>query len=431
MRTIIWNEISEAERRQALNRPASNKVAELHEIVTTIIGEVRERGDDAVRDFAKALDGFEGDDFQVPASEIAAASQQTDMRLRDAMVRAIANLTGFHEAQLPRDIRLETMPGVTCELLWRPLERVGFYVPGGTAPLFSSVLMQAVPARLAGCPERILCTPPQRDGKVHPAILAAASLCGIEKVYAVGGAQAIAAMAYGTATIPKVDKISGPGNAFVTLAKQMVAQDPAGSAIDLPAGPSEVMVVADAAARSDWVAADLLAQAEHGADAQALLVTTSAAIATSVQNEISTQTARLPRRAIVETSLGCGAIIVVPDMETAIGIANCYAPEHLILHEADAELWLPKIRHAGSIFLGGHSPETAGDYASGTNHVLPTAGFARAYGGVTVFTFLKSMTVQKLAPGGLRRLGPTLVAMAEAEGLQAHANAVSIRLEAI
>lgn len=431
MRTIVWNEISEAERRQALKRPAGNNNADPHETVAAIVREVKERGDEAVRNFARAHDGFEGDDFQVSVSEIAAAPEQIDVRLCDAMARAIANLAAFHEAQLPRDIRVETMPGVTCELLWRPVERVGFYVPGGTAPLFSSVLMQAIPARLAGCPERILCTPPQSDGKVHPATLAAASLCGIEKVFAVGGAQAIAAMAYGTATIPKVDKISGPGNAFVTLAKQIVAQDPAGAAIDLPAGPSEVMVVADGAARPEWVAADLLAQAEHGADAQALFVTTSAALAASVCEEIRRQTVYLPRRAIVETSLGCGAITIVPDMETAIEIANCYAPEHLILHNDDAESWVPKIRHAGAIFLGDHSPETAGDYGSGANHVLPTGGFARAYGGITVFSFLKNMTVQKLLPEGLRRLGPTLVAMAEAEGLQAHANAVSIRLGAI
>jgi histidinol dehydrogenase len=430
MRTIIWNEISEAERRQVLKRPGRGNDPDLRERVAVILSKVKARGDDAVRDFARALDGFEGADFRVPVSEIAAAPEQIDERLRQAMERAIANLTAFHTAQLPRDIRVETMPGVICELHWRPIERVGFYVPGGTAPLFSSLLMQAVPARLAGCLHRILCTPPQRNGRVHPAILAAAHLCGIEEVFAIGGAQAIAAMAYGTSTVPKVDKISGPGNAFVTLAKQMVAQDPLGAAIDLPAGPSEVMVVADGSTRPDWITADLLAQAEHGADAQALLVTTSAALAASVQREICAQTAGLPRRAIVETSLGGGSIIVVPDMETAIGIVNRYAPEHLILHDNDAENWLPQILHAGSVFLGGYSPETAGDYASGANHVLPTAGFARAYGGITVFSFLKSMTVQKLNPEGLQRLGPTLVAMAEAEGLQAHAKAVCIRLGA-
>jgi histidinol dehydrogenase len=431
MRTTVWSEVSEAERRRVLKRPARSDVTDLRESVAVILREVKERGDDAVREFARALDGFEGTDFRVPLSEIAAAPEQIDERLREAMGRAIANLTAFHMAQLPRDVRVETMPGVICELHWRPLERVGFYVPGGTAPLFSSLLMQANPARLAGCPQRILCTPPRRNGKVHPAILAAAHLCGIEEVFAIGGAQAIAAMAYGTLTIPKVDKISGPGNAFVTWAKQMVAQDPLGAAIDLPAGPSEVMVVADDSTRPDWIAADLLAQAEHGIDAQALLVTTSASLAASVQRDICAQTTRLPRRAIVEKSLDSGSVIIVPDMETAIEIVNRYAPEHLILHDNDAEYWLPQIRHAGSIFLGGYSPETAGDYASGANHVLPTAGFARAYGGITVFSFLKSMTVQKLNPEGLQRLGSALVAMAEAEGLQAHANAVSIRLEAV
>jgi histidinol dehydrogenase len=430
MRTILWNEISEAERLRVLNRPARGNDADIRESVAVILREVKERGDDAIRDFAKALDGFKGTDFRVPASEIAVAPEQIEGRLRDAMERAIANLTNFHAAQLPADVRVETMPGVVCELRWRPLERVGFYVPGGTAPLFSSLLMQAVPASLAGCRQRILCTPPQRNGKVHPAILAAAHLCGIENIYAIGGAQAIAAMAYGTATIPKVDKISGPGNAFVTLAKQIVAQDPLGAAIDLPAGPSEVMVVANDSARPDWVAADLLAQAEHGDDAQALLVTTGSTLAASVQREIRVQAAALPRRAIADRSLASGAIIVAADMNMAIEIVNGYAPEHLILLDEDAEQWLPLIRHAGSIFLGSYSPETAGDYASGTNHVLPTAGFARAYGGITVFSFLKSMTVQKLNPEGLRRLGPALVAMAEAEGLHAHANAVTIRLGA-
>jgi histidinol dehydrogenase len=430
MKTIVWSELSQTEQRQVLKRPVREDDAELRERVAVILREVKGRGDDAVREFARMLDGFEGADFLVPPSEIAAAAEQMDGRLREAIDCAIANLTAFHEAQLPRDVRVETMPGIICELRWRPLESVGFYVPGGTAPLFSSLLMQAVPARLAGCPQILLCTPPQRNGKVHPTILAAAHLCGIDRVFAIGGAQAIAAMAYGAATIPKVDKISGPGNAFVTLAKQMVAQDPLGAAIDLPAGPSEVMVVANDTARADWVAADLLAQAEHGADAQALLVTTSAILAASVHRELRAQTHRLPRRPIVEKSLDNGSIIVVSDMEAAIGIANRYAPEHLILHDDDAENWLPQIRHAGSIFLGGNSLETAGDYASGTNHVLPTAGFARAYGGLNVLSFLKSMTVQTLTAAGLRRLAPTLVAMAEAEGLQAHANAVSIRLAA-
>jgi len=429
MRTIIWNEISEAERLQALKRPVRNDETVRRDRVASIIRDVKER-DDAVRDYSRTFDGFEGGDFRVPISEIAAAPMRIDAQLRDALESAIANLTAFHEAQLPEDIRVETMPGVVCELYWRPLESVGFYVPGGTAPLFSSLLMQAIPARLAGCPYSVLCTPPQRDGKIHPAILAAAGLCGVANIFAVGGAQSIAAMAYGTATIPKVDKISGPGNAFVTLAKQLVAQDPYGAAIDLPAGPSEVMVAAGNSGRPDWIAADLLAQAEHGEDAQALLVTTSESLAASVQREVCAQAARLPRRAIVEKSLAGARILVVPDMQAAIGVVNRYAPEHLILHDDDAETWLPQIRHAGSIFLGRWSPETAGDYASGTNHVLPTAGFARAHGGLSVFSFLKSMTVQRLNPEGLQRLGPSLVAMAEAEGLRAHADAVTIRMDA-
>ena len=295
--------------------------------------------------------------------------------------------------------------------------------------MFSSVLMQAIPARLAGCRRRILCTPPRRDGRVHPAILFAAELCGITDIFAVGGAQAIAAMAYGTESIPKVDKISGPGNAYVTLAKQRVAQDPAGAAIDLPAGPSEVMVIADESARADWIAADLLAQAEHDADAQVVLVTTSADLAARVENEIQKQCQSLVRRTIVETSLASSRIIIVSEIGAAIGIANLYAPEHLILHAPDAVRRLSDIRHAGSVFLGAHTPESAGDYASGINHILPTGGHARAFGGVTVRSFMKSMTVQSLNAGGLARLAPSILAMAEAEGLDAHARAVSIRLE--
>jgi histidinol dehydrogenase len=430
MRIITWNHASETERRQALARPARSDDADLRETVAAILSAVKLCGDDAVINYSRTFDNFAGSDFRVPVSRIAEASSRIDSRLRQAMECAIANLTAFHEAQLPCPIRVETTPGVACELHWRPLESVGFYVPGGTAPLFSSLLMQAIPARIAGCGNAILCTPPRNDGSIHPAILAAAHFCGVKNVYAVGGAQAIAAMAYGTATIPKVDKISGPGNSFVTLAKQMVARDAAGAAIDLPAGPSEVMIIANAGARPDWVAADLLAQSEHANDAQVLLVTESRALAHSVQAAIREQTTRLARRVIAETSLANGSIIIVPNKVTAIELANSYAPEHLILHMDDPQDWLSEIRHAGSVFVGEFSPESAGDYASGTNHVLPTGGFARAHGGLTVFSFLKSMSVQKLSADGLRRLGPAIVTMAEAEGLQAHANAVSIRLRA-
>jgi len=321
------------------------------------------------------------------------------------------------------------VPGVVCEWQWRPLESVGFYVPGGSAPLLSSVLMQAVPAMIAGCRRQILCTPPQKNGKVHPAVLAAAHLCGIGDIYAVGGAQAIAAMAYGTASIPKVDKISGPGNVYVTLAKQIVACDPKGAAIDMPAGPSEVMVIAEASARPDWVAADLLAQAEHDAEAQAILVTTSQELAEQVSQEVDKQVAELPRRAIAEKSLQESRIIVVLNLKIATRIANLYAPEHLILHSGSAERWLAEIHNAGSVFMGPYTPESAGDYASGTNHVLPTAGYARAYSGITVLTYMKAMTVQRIAREGLQALGPTIVAMAEAEGLRAHAAAVTKRLD--
>jgi histidinol dehydrogenase len=314
-------------------------------------------------------------------------------------------------------------------LHWRAIDTVGFYIPGGTAPLFSTVLMQAIPAMIAGCKRQILCTPPQRNGKVHPAVLAAAQLCGLTEIYAIGGAHAIAAMAYGTATIPKVDKITGPGNAYVTLAKQLVACDPRGAAIDMPAGPSEVMVIAEATAQPRWVAADLLAQAEHDPDAQAILVTTSEDLANKVLEEVKRQLATLPRKDIAEKSLGEGRIIIVLNAKIAIRVANLYAPEHLIMHSDDAARWLPEIRHAGSVFLGPWTPESAGDYASGTNNVLPTYGYARAYNGITTLTYMKSMTVQSITHEGMQRLGPTIITLAEGEGLQAHAAAVKVRLE--
>ena len=429
MQIIDWQNADETERRQALARPARHDDAAVVEGVTAILEAVKYRGDAAVREFARKFDGSDCSCWRVSPSEIAEAAARADNKLCAALDLAISNITTFHEAQQPKNSRVETMPGIVCELHWRPIDTVGFYVPGGTAPLFSSVLMQAIPARLAGCRRRILCTPPQRDGRVHPAILFAAELCGITDIFAVGGAQAIAAMAYGTETIPKVDKISGPGNAFVTLAKQMVAQDPAGATIDLPAGPSEVMVIADESARADWIAADLLAQAEHDADAQVVLVTTSADLAARVENEVRKQSQSLARRTIVETSLASSRIIIADEIGDAIGIANLYAPEHLILHAPDAARRLSDIRHAGSVFLGAHTPESAGDYASGTNHILPTGGHARAFGGVTIQSFMKSMTVQSLNASGLARLAPSILAMAEAEGLDAHARAVSIRLE--
>lgn len=428
MKTILWQDADAAQRKKALARPRQSDESALKEAVSSILRDVRERGDDALRELSLKFDHVALQDFRVPASEITAATQAIEPKLFAALEQAKANIAAFHELERPNSAQIETMPGVTCALHWRAIDTVGLYIPGGTAPLFSTVLMQAIPARLAGCRHIILCTPPQKDGKIHPAILAAAHMCELTEIYALGGAQAIAAMAYGTVAVPKVDKIFGPGNAYVTLAKQIAAQDPEGAAIDLPAGPSEVMVIAEDSANPIWVAADLLAQAEHDASAQAIFVTTSEAFAKQVETEVSKQLAVLSRRAIAEQSLAESRIIVVPDTAVAIEVANLYAPEHLIIHSEDAANWLPEIRQAGSVFLGAWTPESAGDYASGTNHVLPTYGYARAYGGLTVLSFMKSMTVQSMTRDGLRRLGPTITTMAEAEGLDAHAHTVRVRL---
>ncbi len=428
MKTIVWKNATAAQKQQALARPKAGDTRVLRENVEAIVRDVKLRGDVAVRVYNLKFDGASRKIVRVLPQEIKAAAASLNPKLRAAIRRAKTNIEKFHKAEIPRSVKIETMPGVRCALHWRAIENIGLYIPAGTAPLFSALLMQAIPARLAGCKNIVLCSPPQRDGKVHPTVLAAAHVCGIRDVFVVGGAQAIAAMAYGTVTIPKADKIFGPGNSFVTAAKQIVSQDPDGAAIDMPAGPSEVMVIAEASARPDWVAADLLAQAEHDASAQAVLVTTSAGFARKVGDEIATQLVDLPRRAIAAQSLAASRMIVVSGMAAAIEVANLYAPEHLIIHNQDAAKYLPKIRNAGSVFLGALTPESAGDYASGTNHVLPTYGYARAYGGITVQSFMKSMTVQSLTGKGLRKLGATIVTMAEAEGLDAHANAVKIRL---
>jgi histidinol dehydrogenase len=428
MKTIIWKNASPNRQEQALARPTQSNDADIVKNVAAITQIVRRRGDVALREFSAKFDGVTLKNLRISPQEIKAAVKTIGVDLRNSIQQAKANIKKFHQAEYPKNIKVVTMPGVTCALHWRPIDTVGIYVPGGTAPLFSSVLMQAIPAHIAGCKNVILCTPPQRNGKIHPAILATAHMCGITEIFAVGGAQAIAAMAYGTKSIPKVDKIFGPGNAYVTAAKQFVSQDPGGAAIDMPAGPSEVMVIAARTARPDWVASDLLAQAEHDASAQAILVTTDAAFAERVKEEIKKQLIQLPRRAIAMKSIAESRIIIVPDMTTAIDVANHYAPEHLIIHNKDAGKYLPKLRNAGSVFLGAWTPESAGDYASGTNHVLPTYGYARAYNGITVLSFMKSMTVQTITRQGLQRLGTTIVTMAEAEGLDAHANAVKIRM---
>ncbi|MGH8302673.1 MAG: histidinol dehydrogenase [Steroidobacteraceae bacterium] len=431
MRILDWETLSAAERRASLARPTQAARDDIETLVREVIANVRAGGDEALRAYSRRFDGTEPEALAAGAEEFTQAERALTSEQRSALERAIDNVERFHRAQRPEAMTLETMPGVRCERVVRPITAVGLYVPAGSAPLPSAVVMLATPARIAGCPRRVLCTPPRRDGRASPAVLVAARLCGIESVYKVGGAQAIAAMAYGTQTVPKVDKIFGPGNAWVTSAKQAVAADPAGAACDMPAGPSEVLVIADESARPEFVAADLLAQAEHDTQAQAILVTPSRALAEAVTAEVARQTRALSRRAILEQSLASSRCIVVRDLESGLDVANEYAAEHLILEVREPRRWLEKVLSAGSVFLGSWSPEPMGDYCSGTNHVLPTYGYARAYSGLSVLDFVKRITVQELSPEGLRSLGPVAVTLARLEGLDAHAGAVTRRLAAL
>jgi histidinol dehydrogenase len=395
--------------------------------VSNILREVREEGDDALRKFASMFDKVTLDDLFVSKDEIAKAGTLIKDDLKVAIKQAKENIEKFHSAQLKGEEPIETMPGVKC---WRKavaIERVGLYIPGGTAPLFSTILMLGIPAQIAGCKEIILCTPPDREGKVDAAILFAAQLVGVTQIFKVGGAQAIAAMAYGSETIPKVYKIFGPGNQYVTAAKMLVQRD--GVAIDMPAGPSEVAVLADDSADAGFVAADLLSQAEHGPDSQVVLVTTSEELAKQTGEEVVKQLSQLSRKDFATKSLKSSKIILVKDLQHGVEIINEYAPEHLIIACKEDEQIAAQIVNAGSIFLGNYSPESVGDYASGTNHTLPTNGFARAYSGVSVDSFVKKITYQKLSKEGLHAIGKTVELMAEAEGLDAHKNAVSIRLK--
>lgn len=425
---LNWSSLSTAERRQALRRPVQQHTAALQDRVRDIVRDVRERGDSALFELTRRFDGVALQSIEVNTAEFAAAETAINAQQRQAIDRAIANVRRFHEAQIGAPLRVETAPGVVCERQFRPIDAVGLYVPAGVAPLPSAAIMLAVPARIAGCPTRIMCTPPRRDGTADPAVLTVANLCGVRRVFKLGGAQAIAALAYGTESVPKVDKVFGPGNAWVTAAKMQVANDPEGAALDLPAGPSEVLVVADATARAEFVAADLLAQAEHSADAQVVFVTTSRALAEAAAAEVETQMRKLGRIETLRKSIEHARLFVVDTLDAAIELSNAYAPEHLILQVANARDWLPKVRNAGSVFLGAWTPETMGDYCSGTNHVLPTYGFAKAYSGLSLDDFLKRMTVQELTSDGLRELGPTAITLAALEGLDAHANAVRVRL---
>jgi histidinol dehydrogenase len=431
IRIFEWDSLSAADRGAALARPTQESRADIAAVAAEVVHAVRQKGDAALYSYTERFDAVRLETLAVSDQEFAQARGFLTSQQHAALEKAIENVQRFHAAQLPQPLSLETSPGVLCERIFRAISTVGLYVPAGSAPLPSAVVMLAVPARIAGCPNRILCTPPARNGMANPAVLVAAQLCGISTAFKVGGAQAIAALAYGTDTIAKADKIFGPGNAWVTAAKQLVAADPAGAACDMPAGPSEVMVIADDKARADFVASDLLAQAEHDTQAQAILVTSSRRLAEAVSAEVQKQAALLSRRAILEKSLAASRCILVRDTEAAIDVANLYAAEHLILEVEEPRRWLPHIQNAGSVFLGAWSPEPMGDYCSGTNHVLPTYGYARAYSGLSVLDFVKGITVQELSPTGLHNLGPVAVELAKLEGLDAHASAVSRRLDVL
>jgi len=428
---LDWLALDEAQRTAVLRRPAQREATALHDRAGRIVADVRRRGDEALRDYTEQLDQVRLATFAVSEPEFATAEASLAPEQLAALHRAIDTVTRFHEQQRVPALSVETSPGVICERMIVPLGAVGLYVPAGTAPLPSTAIMLAVPARIAGCPLRVLCTPPRPDGSADPAVLVAARLCGVDRVFKLGGAQAVAAMAYGSASVPKVDKIFGPGNAWVTAAKQIVAADADGAALDMPAGPSEVLVVADESARPAFVAADLLAQAEHSPDAQVLLVATSMALARACVVEVERQLAVLPRREIAGRSIAESRVLLVPDLATALELSNRYAPEHLILQVARPRDWLGHVINAGSVFLGAWTPETMGDYCSGTNHVLPTYGHARAYSGLGVADFVKRITVQEVTPGGLNDLGRTARTLARLESLDAHANAVTVRLEVI
>ena len=395
--------------------------------VESILEQVEKEGDVALSRLMLAIDGVTAP-LEVSQEEVETACEQVDPKVREAIRTARAHIEAFHRAQLPREIRVETAPGVVCIQKPVPISRVGLYIPGGSAPLFSTVLMLAVPAALAGCRERILCTPCRKDGSIAPEVLFSARECGITRIFRIGGAQAVAAMAFGTETVPKVDKIFGPGNPYVTLAKQLVSGR--NTAIDMPAGPSEVMVLADGSAPAAFAAADLLSQAEHGKDSTAVLVCTERDYADKVLQEIENQKRFLPRDTQVEGSLAHSFAVVLPDLQDLIDFAEAYAPEHLIVALENAAEAAEGITAAGSVFIGPWSPESAGDYASGTNHTLPTSGWARSCSGVNMDSFFRKMTLQEITREGLAGLAPTIVSMARAEGLDAHTQAVTLRMQA-
>ncbi|PML59476.1 histidinol dehydrogenase [Vibrio lentus] len=425
MRTVVWQSLSESQQDSVLERPAIAEGANITATVSGVIAKVRNEGDAALKELTEKFDGVTPESIRVRSDEIEEACARLTPEMKQALEQAYRNIAKFHEAQKPQPIKVETQPGVVCEQVTRAINTVGLYIPGGSAPLPSTVLMLGVPAQIAGCRKVVLCSPPP----IADEILYVAKLCKIDEVYNVGGGQAVAAMAYGTESVAKVDKIFGPGNAYVTEAKRQVSNDFRGAAIDMPAGPSEVLVIADETADADFIAADLLSQAEHGPDSQVVLVTPSPVIADQVTDAVQKQLKELSRATIAQQALASSLIIIAESITQAIAISNFYGPEHLIVQTKNPRELLPLLDNAGSIFLGDWSPESAGDYASGTNHVLPTYGYTKTYSSLGLADFSKRMTVQELTADGLQGLAPTVVTMAEAEGLDAHKRAVTIRVE--
>ena len=411
---------------ELLKRPVQKKT-NLEAVVTDVFNEVKDNGDSALKDFTKKFDGASLDHIQVSTEELKEAEASTPSELKNAIDNAIRNIFNFHKAQEAEEERVETQPGVECWRKITPIEKVGLYIPGGTAPLFSTVLMLAIPAKIAGCKEIVLCTPPNKEGKINSAILYAAAAVGCTKIFKLGGIQAIGAMAYGTESVPSVYKIFGPGNQYVTAAKQLASLD--GVAIDMPAGPSEVLVYGDETGNPDFIASDLLSQAEHGADSQVIFVTCVESLIDEVKIAVEKQLNDLPRKEIASKALNNSTLILIKDEKEALELINDYGPEHLVIGAKNEELFIDGVTNAGSVFLGNYTPESAGDYASGTNHTLPTNGYAKSYSGVSLDSYTKKITYQKISKEGLQSLGPIIEVMAEAEELYAHKNAVTLRLK--
>jgi histidinol dehydrogenase len=427
MKLSYWQQCTNEQQAALLTRPAISSSESISKAVADILAQVKQNGDQALKALSSKYDKVQIKQIKLTQDEVKLATSRVNPELKQAMQLAVANIKKFHQAQIQQTITVETMPGIKCQQVTRPIDSVGLYIPGGSAPLLSTVLMLATPAKIAGCRKVILCSPPP----IADEILYAAELCGVTKIYQLGGAQAIAAMAFGTESVPKVAKIFGPGNAYVTEAKRQVSQSLDGAAIDMPAGPSEVLVIADSSANPAFIAADLLSQAEHGPDSQVVLLTPDEKIAQTVSIEVDKQLANLSRKNIAEKALQESRLIVTSDLDECVNISNCYGPEHLIIQTSNADELVEKITSAGSVFLGNWSPESAGDYASGTNHVLPTYGYTATYSSLGLTDFQKRMTVQKLTPEGLKMIGNAVELMAEAEQLTAHKQAVTLRLAAL